>query len=243
MSEKSGREVFSPLESAGGTTIIAETVVTQIAGMAAGEVEGIRLGGKAARRTGGMLDRATSSSKESRDLEKARGVSAKVGATEVAVDVKLGFKDGEDLHNVTGKVREKVVERVENLVGLAVTEVNLTITDIIFPEEQEREQRAEKARDEANDEIENDEAEPDRVPDGPPGTREGGVKRVEPSSRAHTESKSGPVPEEEVSVEDVPVGEDEVAKLDVGEGEVDKHQSQPDDGEQRDKRRGRPSSS
>jgi hypothetical protein len=64
MSEEGGQEVYSPLESAGGTTTIAKTVVSQIVGIAAGEVEGVYLGGSAARRAGGMLDRAKSSSEK-----------------------------------------------------------------------------------------------------------------------------------------------------------------------------------
>ncbi len=233
MSEKGGREVYSPLESAGGTTTIAETVVSQIAGMAAGEVEGIYLGGSASRRAAGLLDRANNSSNDTRETGKSRGVSAKVGSTEVALDLKMGIEEGEDLPELTAKVREKVVNRIENLVGLAVTEVNLTITDITSTEEGEQGKRKGKTGETTGLSSgtglagENEENAPERVPDGPPGTREHGVTRVEPTSRKHTESKSGPVPEEEVRVEDVPVEKDETAALDARESEVKKHQREP----------------
>ena len=233
MSEKGRREVYSPLESAGGTTTIAETVVSQIAGMAAGEVEGIYLGGSASRRASGLLDRAKSSSNNTRETGKSRGVSAKVGSTEAALDLKMGIEEAVDLPELTAKVREKVVNRIENLVGLAVTEVNLTITDITSPEEggarqtQRKNWRNDGAVLRHGFSRENEENAPERVPDGPPGTREHGVTRVEPTSRKHTESKSGPVPEEEVRVEDVPVEKDETATLDAREGEVKKRQREP----------------
>ena len=215
-----GARTFSPLESAGGTTTIADAVVSQIAGMAAGEVEGVRLGGSASRRAGGKLDRVKGSS------GKVRGVSVEVGRTEVAVDLKMGVEFGADLPDLTRGVREKVVNRIENLVGLAVTEVNVTITDIIFFEQEEQGgQKSEVHDGETPGEAragQEDEAEPDRVPDGEPGARERGITRVEPSFRTHFESERGPVPEEEVRVEDVPVGTDEVAELDAGEGKVEK---------------------
>ena len=236
MSERGGREVFSPLESAGGKTTIAEAVVSQIASIAVGEVEDVHPGGSAARRAGGMVGRTKNSlgkgSSEKSSLEKSRGVSVEVGQTEVAVDLKMGLEYGADFPGKIRQVREKVVNRIENLVGLAVTEVNTTITNVILPD-QEEQGRSGGAREEepgsrptsTGSAGEKDEAEPDGVPDGPPGTRERGVTRVEPSSRTHTESKSGPVPEEEVRVEDVPVRKDETAELDVVEGEVKKRKS------------------
>lgn len=125
MSEQGGQEVFSPLESAGGTTTIGDAVVSQIAGMAVGEVEGVRTGGSATR---SMLGRARDSS------GKTHGVSVEVGKTGTAVDLKVSVEYGADLLELTAKARERVVNRVENLVGLAVTEVNVTVTDIIFPD-------------------------------------------------------------------------------------------------------------
>ena len=129
MSEQGSREVFSPLESIGGTTTIGDAVVSQIAGMAVGEVEGVRPGGSATR---SMLGRARDSS------EKTRGVSVEIGKTGTAVDLKIGVEYGADLLELTDKVRERIVNRVENLVGLAVTEVNVTVTDIIFPDRDEQ---------------------------------------------------------------------------------------------------------
>lgn len=212
MSEQGRQRVFSPLESAGGTTTIKDAVVSRIAGMAAEEVDGVRPGGAAARRAGGLLERTRVSSGTT------PGVSVEVGQTEVAVDLKLGVRYGADLRELTGKVRERVVNRIENLVGLAVTEVNVTITDIVFPDQEGPELRGKSA----GYEREQDQGGPDSVPSGPPGTRERGVKRVEPRSRTHTEAESGPVPEEEVRVKDTPLSPDESAEYDVVEDEVEK---------------------
>ena len=246
MAEQDEQEIFSPLESVGGTTTIADTVVSQIAGIAAGEVEEVRLGGSGSRRAGEMFGRAKSSigrgSSEESSLNRSRGVSVEMGRSEVAVDLKIGFEYGIDLPDLAGKVREKVVNRIENLVGLAVREVNLTVTDIVFPDEDQEQSTGGARRGESREEPvsrtsgsgvsaeseEDDsyEAEPDRVPDGEPGTREGGVTRVEPTSRTHSESESGPVPEEEVHVEDVPLETGEIAELDLEEGKVEKRRSE-----------------
>ena len=254
MTERGEQEIFSPLESVGGTTTIADTVVSQIAGIAAGEVEELRLGGSRSRRAGEVFGRAKDSvgrsSSEESSLNRSRGVSVEVGQFEVAVDLKVGFEYGVDLSDLAGKVREKVVNRIENLVGLAVTEVNLIVTDIVFPDDDQG-QSSGGAREGGSvgrtsdggtfSDSEEDtpaEAEPARVPDGEFGTREGGVTRVEPTSRTHTESETGPVPEEEeVYVEDVPLETGEVAELDLEKGKVEKRRSESGDerrGEDRD---------
>lgn len=38
---------------------------------------------------------------------------------------------------VTGAVRDNVLRRIEDLTGLEVTEVNVTVAEIYFPEEQQ----------------------------------------------------------------------------------------------------------
>lgn len=105
MSEKGEKEVYRPLESAGGTTTIAKPVVSQIAGLTAGEVKGVYLGGSAARRAGGMLNRAQSSSKKTREPAKDLGITVEVGPTEVAVDLTMALGEGEDLPALTANLR------------------------------------------------------------------------------------------------------------------------------------------
>ncbi len=119
----------SPLMSERGSTTISDSVVSQIAGMAAQEVEGIHMGGSAARAASGVLGGITGSESQT------RGVSAEIGTVETAIDLKMGVEYGRNILQTVEEVRRRVSERVQNMTGLRVTELNATISDIIFPEE------------------------------------------------------------------------------------------------------------
>src|SRR3712207_9091086 len=80
MSEQDQRQADSPLVGERGRTTISDSVVSQIAGMAAQEVDGVHMGGSASRTAGGILGSITGSEGQ------GRGVSVEVGATEVAID-------------------------------------------------------------------------------------------------------------------------------------------------------------
>jgi len=41
-------------------------------------------------------------------------------------------------------VRNNVINRVENLTGLRVTEVNITVNDVLFPEEERPQQEQQR---------------------------------------------------------------------------------------------------
>jgi uncharacterized alkaline shock family protein YloU len=122
----------SPLVSDRGVTTIKDTVVTTIAGMAAREVGGVHMGGSASRTTGGLLENITGSESQT------RGVSAQVGRTEVAIDLKMGIEYGSDILQTVEEVRRRIIDRVESMTGLQVVECNATIGDIVFPDGQER---------------------------------------------------------------------------------------------------------
>src|ERR671921_1634720 len=81
MSERDRQRHRSPLESGRGITTVKDAVVSKIAGIAAGEVEGIRMGGSASRAAGGVLENVTGSQGMS------RGVSVEVGKLETAIDL------------------------------------------------------------------------------------------------------------------------------------------------------------
>ena len=125
------RQVNSPLVGEGGSTEITDSVVSKIASMAAGEVEGIRLGGSASRAAGGLLGSVTGSQGQT------RGVSVDVGRVEAAIDLTMGIEYGRNILELVGRVRTRVTEQVENLTGLRITELNVTVSDIIFPEQEE----------------------------------------------------------------------------------------------------------
>lgn len=131
MSEQDQLRLRSPLESERGSTNVKDSVVSKIAGMAAGEVKGIRMGGGASRAAGGVLESVTGSQSMS------RGVSVEVGRIEAAIDVTMAVEYGRNILQLVERVRDKITERVENLTGLKVAELNVTVNDIIFPGEEE----------------------------------------------------------------------------------------------------------
>ncbi len=63
------------------------------------------------------------------------GVSVEVGNEEAAVDLTMAIEYGVSIPQLTEAVRRNVINRVENLTGLRVTEVNITVSDVQFPEE------------------------------------------------------------------------------------------------------------
>ena len=118
-----------PLWSERGGTRIEDAVVTKIAGIAAQEVEGVQMGGGTARAVGGFLDSVTGGGGQ------ARGVVAEVGEEEVAIDLSMAVEYGKPIPQITEAVRRSIIDRVENLIGLRVIEVNITVNDVLLPEE------------------------------------------------------------------------------------------------------------
>jgi uncharacterized alkaline shock family protein YloU len=63
-----------------------------------------------------------------------------VGEVEAAVDLTITVEYGRSIHQIAEAVRNNVIRRVENLVGLRVTEVNIAVNDIFFPQQEQQEQ-------------------------------------------------------------------------------------------------------
>ena len=123
----------SPLRTERGNTTISDAVVSQVAGIAAQEVEKVQMGGGAAAAVGGFLQSVTGSSSGGGNY--SRGVSVEVGEEEAAIDLTMAVEYGVSIPQVTEAARRNVINRVESLVGLRVTEVNITVNDVQFPEE------------------------------------------------------------------------------------------------------------
>ncbi len=128
----------NPLQTDRGNTVIQDAVVKSIVGVAAEEVEGIqtttgggRLPGDSSRTVGEFLGGISGGG----DV-RSRGVSVEVGEAEAAVDLTVKALYGRPIPQTTQAVRDNVVRRVESLTGLKVTEVNVDVTDIYFPDEQ-----------------------------------------------------------------------------------------------------------
>lgn len=146
MSERAQR---SPLQTERGRTTISASVVSQIAGIAAQEVEKVQMGGGTTAAVGGFLQSVTGSVTGG-SPNYSRGVSVEVGEEEAAVDLTMAVEYGYSVPRLTEAVRRNVINRVESLTGLRVTEVNITVNDVQVPEERpllgEQEQVEQQAR-------------------------------------------------------------------------------------------------
>ncbi|WP_442951247.1 Asp23/Gls24 family envelope stress response protein [Paenarthrobacter sp. Z7-10] len=122
----------TPAGQGHGDTTIADAVVAKIAGIATRNIPGVfALGGGAARALGSLRDAIGQS-------DVAQGISVEVGKTQAAVDVTLIVEYPHPLQEVAGAVRDAVYAAVEDLVGLEVTEVNISITDVHIPTDDTR---------------------------------------------------------------------------------------------------------
>jgi uncharacterized alkaline shock family protein YloU len=146
LSERAQR---SPLQTERGGTTISDSVVAQIAGIAAQEVEKVQMGGGTTAAVGGFLQSVTGSVTGG-SPNYSRGVRVEVGEEEAAVDLTMAVEYGYSVPQLTEAVRRNVISRVESLTGLRVTEVNITVNDVQVPEERpllgEQEQVERQAR-------------------------------------------------------------------------------------------------
>ena len=142
MSEESSQ---SPLQTERGSTSISDSVVSKIAGIASQEVDGIRMGSGGSQAVSGILGSITGGSSGNQ----TQGVSVEVGQEEAAIDLTLTAEYGKSIPQLAEAVRRNVANRVESLVGLRVNEVNITVSNIFFPQqeaEQERQRQLEQQR-------------------------------------------------------------------------------------------------
>ena len=126
-----------PLQTERGTTTISDAVVKKVAGLAAQEVEKVQMGGGASAAVGSFLGSVSGAvtGGSSAGGAPTSGVSVEVGREEAAVDLTVAVEYGAPIPQVAQAVRRNVINRVENLVGLRVTEVNITVNDVQFPQE------------------------------------------------------------------------------------------------------------
>jgi uncharacterized alkaline shock family protein YloU len=127
----------SPLRTERGTTTIQDGVVSKVVGIAAQEVDGVRMGSGSSQAVGSIVSAIPGVGGSS----ESRGVSVEVGEVEAAVDLSMTVEYGKVIHRVAEEVRRHVMRRVENLLGLRVTEVNITVSDVYFPQEEEQQRQ------------------------------------------------------------------------------------------------------
>ena len=130
------------LSSDQGTTTIADTVVSKIAGIATRDVSGVHaVGGGAARAVGALRERIPGGR-----TNHTQGVSVEVGETQAAVDLDIIAEYGVAIDDLASAVRRNVISSVERMTGLQVTEVNISVNDIHLPEDDEDDDAARPAR-------------------------------------------------------------------------------------------------
>jgi uncharacterized alkaline shock family protein YloU len=114
-----------------GKTVIDDTVVSKVAGIAAREVSGVHsLGNGAARAIGAIRDAIG-------QQNHSQGVKVEVGEKQVAADITIVAEYPVPLQQVADGVRSSVARALEQIVGMEVAEVNVTVQDVFIPGDDE----------------------------------------------------------------------------------------------------------
>ena len=120
------------LHTENGDTTIADTVVVKIAGIAAREVNGVYAMGNAARRAiGNLAQRIPGSSQPS----VSGGVSVEKGEREAAIDISVVVEYGVPVVTMSEQIRRNVISAVEHGTGLEVVSVDVNVSDVHLPDE------------------------------------------------------------------------------------------------------------
>ena len=130
------------LDTTRGNTTIADVVVSKIAGIATREVGGVHdVGGGAARMVGVLRERIPGAR-----TNVSQGVSVEVGERQAAVDVSLIAEYGVAIHELAEAVRQNIIAAVEGMTGLEMTEVNVEVTDVYLPGEDDEDDDADQQK-------------------------------------------------------------------------------------------------
>ena len=118
-----------------GTTQIADSVVARIAGMAAREVPGVHALAEASFRhaIAGAAKSITGADR------KDKGVTVQVGQKETIIQLNLIVDYESSIPDVAAAVRQNVTARVTGMTGLIVKEINIFVSDMYFPNEEQNE--------------------------------------------------------------------------------------------------------
>ena len=121
----------SALVTPKGKTSIADSVVAKIAGLAAREISGVHAMGAGATRTFGSIREILPGNTEARTA--SQGVKVEVGERQAAIDLDLVVEYGVAIVDLSSAVRRNVIDRLQRMTGLEVTEVNINVDDIWIP--------------------------------------------------------------------------------------------------------------
>ena len=118
------------LDSQGGRTIVMESVVAKIAGLAVREVPGVH---NLVPYGAGQAITSFARNIRGSDMREL-GVHVEVGTIEAAVDVRIVAEYGACIPDIATSIRENVTARVGEMTGLRVKEINIEVVDLYFDE-------------------------------------------------------------------------------------------------------------
>jgi uncharacterized alkaline shock family protein YloU len=121
----------SPLSTSRGTTTISDVVVSKIAGIATREMNGVHaMGSGTSRAFGAIRERIPGST-----TNQSQGVQVEVGERQAAVDLAIVAEYGVAITDLAEGIRRNVINAVERMTGLEVTEVNIDVVDVHLPQD------------------------------------------------------------------------------------------------------------
>ncbi|MFC9250770.1 Asp23/Gls24 family envelope stress response protein [Amycolatopsis thailandensis] len=130
------------LASTQGVTTIADTVVQKVAGLATREITGVHaLGGGAVRAFNALRERIPGATASA-----GQGVSVEVGERQAAVDLQIVVEYGVAIADLAKSVRRNVIGAVEQMTGLEVVEVNINVSDVHIPGDDDADESTESTR-------------------------------------------------------------------------------------------------
>jgi uncharacterized alkaline shock family protein YloU len=131
------RDRGSDLETSQGKTTIAGTVVSKITGLATKQVIGVAgFGSGAARAMGAVRERIPGARASS------QGVAVEVGERQAAIDLTIVVEYGMAIVQLARAIRRNVIGSIEQMTGLEVVEVNISVVDLQLPGEDTGDEQA-----------------------------------------------------------------------------------------------------
>lgn len=170
----------------GGTIKYANEVIAIIAGVAAGEVDGIA----------GMCTSGGISDIISRNRNVTRGVRVELGGEECSVDLYTIVEYGQPIQKVALEVQENVRKAIETMTGLHVVRVDVHVQGVSFEKEnQERDAAIEASNP------------PTALEEGKPARRKSAHKASEKPAKAAKKPAAEDQPSEDAPQEEKPAEE------------------------------------
>lgn len=124
MADQSTPASASGPQTGPGKTVITDGVVAKVVGIAAREVPGVyTLGGNAARALGALREAISGA-----DLSPGVSVTVKDGTASVAISIVVDYPH--ELQKVAGDVRAAIQKAIETIVGMQVSDVEVTVRDV-----------------------------------------------------------------------------------------------------------------